>query len=651
MDGGSTTRSLAEIRRAAEGGHAGRLWASILSHARADLDVPILLPDTPLPKRSHATVKAANLDFIICDAAGQRIKRHALANLLTGEAAFRDAAVEQLDAILDDARWPDWIDQAHVRFGHPAGLRTGMLAYDSGLAFDWLYGSLDEQTRDRLAHGINRRGIEPLRVSLTQDPWWMEDLNNWTTTIVGGVAVAAMALDGRIPDTDDIVRHAVETFDRYLEIYGRDGEFNESPAYANATERPVAFFKAFDDWSARSSARLAQYPFPDTCEWLRYMTLPQGYIAAFGDSHTDAVPWSRHIAAIAASSRNPVIQDYYLSHASEGDAVEFLWFDDALQPASATGILPLGAHFPEHGGCFSFRESWDNDVPQMVVYGRSAREENHEHHDAGQLCIDVGGERMIRDLGSPSGYPADFFEAERWNYYNASVRGHNVLQFEDREMRIPDWKRGDGRVQGIAEITGHMRSSEFVDGEGARLLMDLTAAYEDVSSLRRAVVVLQPGIVAVLDVAELPYAQRATLRWHTANRAEPDSLGRFVVRAGDQQLFCRAGGVTPDSGADVTREAHRYTAPFNKSRTGELLDDRRESFVAVREQATSVRWLSLFATPESTGARSEAVLPSWQFQDGAWTLSRGSDMVTVLADEQRLLVRADNGRELQVDLV
>jgi|TARA_B110000495_G_C22811364_1_gene473670 hypothetical protein len=40
---------------------------------------------------------------------------------------------------------------------------------------------------------------------------------------------------------------------------------------------------------------------------------------------------------------------------------------------------------------------------------------------------------MIIDPGSPSGYPADFFDENRWKYYNASIIGHNVPMFGGRE--------------------------------------------------------------------------------------------------------------------------------------------------------------------------------------------------------------------------
>ena len=630
---GAATRSIAELRASISSGHGRVLWNAIQHEAVEDVGAEVVMPDSEIPGRSPATIAARNLDFLVCDAAGQRMKRLALVHIVTGESAYLEAAVAQMDAILDPALWPDWIDQAHLRFGHPAGLRTGMLAYDSGLTYDWLFESLTVDERARLAQGIERRGIEPLRVSLRQDPWWMRDLNNWTTTIVGGVAVAAMALGDQIDDTDAIVDVAAATFERYLAIYGANGEFNESPAYANATLRPVEFFRALDDWRGSGSARLSKHPFPETCTWLRYMTLPSGHTAAFGDSHVDAKPWTKYVAAVAAATRDPSLQQFYLDHSGSGDAVELIWFDAGLAPESSTRSLPLGRHFPEHGGCFCVRESWANDADQFVVYGKSGREENHEHNDAGQLCIDVSGERMIVDLGSPSGYPEDFFEAQRWNYYNASVIGHNVLQFDQREMRIPDWTRGDGRPQGIDDITGRMVAAEFSDDWGARLLMDTTNSYDGVTSVRRAVIVLRPGIVAVLDRAELPEAEDVTLRWHTINRSTPEADGHFIVAGQDARLACWLGSAGDGAQPKLSRREHSYAAPYNLSRTGEPLEARKESYVEATTRAKSVAWLTVFAAIEPA-----APARRWSMRDGVVSIESGRRTVSVWFDGTTLRV-------------
>ena len=146
--------------------------------------------------------------------------------------------------VIDESVWPDWIDRAHLKFGLPVDLRTGMLSQDIGIGFDWLYTSLSDEERKRIVEGLNRRGIQPFLTSMAQDPWWANELSNWCTVIIGGLGIAGMALVGEHPKAEYLVELSLEKMTDYLSIYGSEGEFNESVAYSNATRIPVNYFMA-----------------------------------------------------------------------------------------------------------------------------------------------------------------------------------------------------------------------------------------------------------------------------------------------------------------------------------------------------------------------------------------------------------------------
>ncbi|NNE35449.1 MAG: hypothetical protein HKN13_09440, partial [Rhodothermales bacterium] len=459
-------RSVDEIRNQLPVGHTRTLWESLLALARVDLNLPVLTPGSQLPGRSEASANSYNADYIICNAAGQRILRHALVDLLIGEAGHKEAALQQMAALFDRDVWPQWLDNAHEVFG-PAGLRTGMLGRDVGLAYDWLFGNLSAEQRSMIVAGLDDQAIRPYLQSIEEGVWWTQDLNNWLTTIVGGMGIAGMALGDAHPDAQRLVDYATPQMVRYMSIYGENGEFNESVAYANATERPVGFFSALKYASADERDNVELDRLLEASRWVQYMTLPPGRIAALGDGHADAQPWVRHLAAIAGATDDGILQWFYLDLVNdEPDALELLWFDGSLVPTGPQGRLPLGRAFPEHGGCVSSRTSWDPNTTHCVVYGKASREENHEHNDDGQVCIDGFGERLIIDPGSPSGYPADYFERERWNYYNASVIGHNVLMFGNREMRTVHRERGKPLDPSIKDFHGRFIDYSFDDERG-----------------------------------------------------------------------------------------------------------------------------------------------------------------------------------------
>lgn len=574
-----------------------------------------------------------NPDFVICEAAGQRVLRAALVHLIDGDPAFKQVAMDQMKSLFDDKDWPQWLDQAHHRFGYPAGLRTGMLARDVGLAYDWLYSSMTPAEQQFVLEGLDRKAIQPYLASLKMDPWWIHDMNNWLTTIVGGLGIAGMAIQGDHPDAQTLVDKAVPLMTAYLDIYGPEGEFSESVAYANATQRPANFFGALRYASGGGENRLAASPFQDTCLWTMYLTLPPGRIAAFGDGHADAKPWIKHVAAVAAATGDQILQWFYLQHATaSADPLELLWFDASLEPQNPQGILPLGRAFPAHGGCISSRTDWHQPSTPCVVYGKFGREQNHEHNDIGQLCIDGYGERLIIDPGSPSGYPEDFFDENRWRYYNASVRGHNVFMFGDREMRVPDRTRAQKEGRDLSTYRGTLIDAAFDDTKGGYWKLDVTNAYDGAVSVHRTVVHLLPGIVAVLDEAELEASELISMRWHTIEQVAPDAEGRFTVMHGAARLTAMISRL--DAGKMVLSGGHhRYEPPYDRERTGARLEQRHEPFIEALMEGSKCRLLTLFSVSESTSTA------DWARQVDGWEMNIPAGRILVRFLDGQLQVR------------
>jgi hypothetical protein len=413
---------------------------------------------------------------------------------------------------------------------------------------------------------------------------------------------------------------------RYLETYGPDGEFNESVGYAGATRLPVAYFMAYWYATAGKVNRLSQPPFVETAKWYMYFVLPPGRVAAFGDGSVGSPPDSTYFAPLAAANRNGVLQWFYLNYPPTGQLRSLpwmlLWFDSTVEPTSPEGKMPHGRAFRTHGAAISNRTDWNPRSAACVVYGKAAVEHYHEHHDAGQVCIDGYGKRLIVDLGSPGpGYPADFFAlASRYKYYNASSWGHNVLVFGGREMTA---KRGQ---------SANIVAAEFDDERGGYWQLDLTDLYDGVERVVRTVVHLNPAIVAVLDDAVLKRDEEVSLRWHTIDRCEPDSDGRFRVRAGDVHLAARVIRLDADEIA-YTRDEQEYRPPYNRYRLGTLLDQRHESFVAAKLRDDKCRLLSLFAVfPPGKTAE------TWEQKNGNWVIETPDGRVSTTVKPDALEV-------------
>jgi hypothetical protein len=558
---------------------------------------------------------------------------------------YKQTVIHQLEALFDETVWEGWIDKAHVHFGHPADLRTGMLSESVGLTYDWLRAYLSEAEKQFILDGLDRCGIQPFLQSKREDAWWLRDLSNWLTTIVGGVGIAAMALDSAHPASSSIIEYANQRMEEYLSIYGPSGEFNESVHYANATVRPVSYFEAHRYWSGGRANRLAQRPFPETCLWQLYLTLPPGRVAAFGDANPTAKPWTKHFAAIAAATRNPVLQWFYRYHrASNPDPIELLWFDQSLPTRSpAEAGLPAGRAFPAHGGCLISRSDWDPESASCIAYGKSGREENHEHNDVGQLCIDGNGERLIVDIGSPKPvYPADFFDEGRYEYYNASTLGHNVLMINGTEQRYPTRERGTDINSMASERSGRILLSDFDDKLGGVWQLDLSGAYRQPGRVVRTVVHLLPGCVVVHDLAVLERASVCSLRWHMAAPAAIDSEGRFSLRTASSQLIGRM--VSLSGPVELALRRHEYRPPYDKGRGNIPLEQRSEPFVEATTHGSRIELISLFLIE---GRAEGDDFSGWMDGQSGWIASGRDQAVSVRFENRMLTARSNPGEHVR----
>ena len=562
---GPSRRSLDQLRDTIASAYGARLWETVEQGARESVGNDPLLPGTALPGRPVEQIRHANADNTICQAVVRRLLRAALVFLITGEERYRQDALIQMEALFDPQRWPQWLDFAHEMF--EADLRTGQLGAGVALTYDWLYAHLSPSERVMIVEGLDRCAIRPYLTTAKTDPHWLTRPSNWMTVVVGGLGIVGMVLGSDHDRTDLLAEMAQPRMEHYLTVLGPNGEFNESVGYASSMHYPVKYFAARHSMSEGREHRLAGHPFPQTCRWLMHMTVAPGHPIPFGDSHPQAPLHIGYFAPIAAATRDGVLQwfleTYGLVHdpatdLSHVDVLDLLWYDPTVaatppgEDAQGRANLPLGAVFPGWGGLVSSRSSW-TDPDAVVVHGKAGREPIHEHQDDGQLIIHAGGAPLIVDLGSPSSYPADFFGENRARYYNASVRGHNLLQIGGREMRFEKPREGT------------FLHTAF-DERGAAWSIDLTGAYRDVLRVRRHVIHLLPDLVAVLDECDLARAEPVVLRGTppTALRSTPPAASGCTGPDGPVRLLgqiCALPSPPPRSGATSIATTRPTIAP------------------------------------------------------------------------------------------
>ena len=618
-------RTWAEFRKQIKAGDYGELWPQLLKEADRESDLPALTPSTDFPGRASHQAAVANRDYTVTAAATQRVLRNALLFKVTAKQSYKRCALRQIYSLIDPAIWVVWRDHNPVEPRIPADLRTGWISRDLGIAYNWLRSSLKPTERKRIIDGIDLMGIQPFLKSLPLNPRWMNDPSNWVTCIVGGMGICGMALGEDHPKASEIVEISQPPMDSYFQIIGPEGEFNESPGYAGSLYFPALYYSAMQSYAPGQPNRLAGFPFPQCARWVQYLALGPNRLAVFGDGYPEVVPLMAHYAAVAAATRDPVIQGLSKHYRSANvgsasqvpDVFELIWLDPTLPAQTPGAEYPQFATFKKYAAVFSSRSDWNPQGSECVVYGKAGREPWHSHLDTGQVCIDAFGERMIRDHGLPAGgYPKNF-HLLRHEYYNSSTHGHNLLTINEREHPHRAFK---GR---------YLSEGALPDGIGVHWVYDLSVCHPDATKVTRAIFHFLPNIVIVIDDAHAKARAGFKLRWHTAKPCKITDNGSFKYSIGNARMSARVqsfsrGKVTYDHGR------HEYLPPYDCNRDGGKLDQPREPYVDIRTQGKHCRLLTAFATGSSSSR-----LPAWQEKGGTLSFrdpTRGAYSVRIEQD-------------------
>ncbi len=591
-------RTWAEFRKQIKAGDFGDLWDELVKEADRETDSPALTPSTDFPGRAFHQAAVANRDYTVTAAATQRVLRNAMLFKVTGKQAYKRCALRQIYSLIDPSIWVIWRDQNPVEPPIPADLRTGWISRDLGIAYNWLRSSLKPAERQRIVDGIDLLGIQPFLESLPLNPRWMNDPSNWVTCIVGGMGVCGMALGEDHPKAREIVEISQPPMDAYFQIIGPEGEFNESPGYAGSLYMPTIYYSAMQSYDSGQTDRLAAWPFPQCARWIQYLALGPNRIAVFGDGYPEVVPLMQHYAAVAAATRDPVIQGLAKHYRAAivgsvskcPDVFELIWLDPTLPAQTPGEDYPKFATFKKYAAVFSSRSDWNPRGSACVVYGKAGREPWHSHHDTGQVCIDAFGERMIRDHGLPAGgYPKNF---------HLLRHGHNLLTLNEREHPHRAFK---GR---------YLSEGELPDGLGVHWVYDLSACHPDATKVTRAVFHFLPHIVIVIDDATAKSRAGFKLRWHTAKPCKITDDGSFKYAIGKARMSAHVqthsrGKTSYDHGR------HEYRPPYDCNRDGGKLDQPREPYVDIHTQGKHCRLLTAFATGPSSSRH-----VSWREKNG-----------------------------------
>lgn len=499
----------------------------VIERANWQLQAPPIVPS--ITKRGEPDPPGEQKGIASARALQGRVLTYCMAFTLTGDRKYRDGAVNELRRAIDD--WRIWVDTAHAP---PYDLMTGENALTFGLAYDWLYHDLTVEERAHLRHGVERRALEPyLEASRSsRPPSFFTARHNWNPVCNGGAAVLALAIEGESELSELVLTRAIPAMNYYWSHLADDGGWDEGTGYWAYGHR-YAFIAAealrrsgrpggAERFALRGARQTGYFPIvfnPGT-------TLTAG----FGDSNSRV--------------SDPIL--YLLGR--EYRNADFIWFQDRapLRPIDRDGWpqdaltlvwRPAGeAWLPESQpqftpalpSTYAFESiGWalmaprQPDPPFLLSLKNGSLAANHTHLDLNHVSVAAADTMLAVELGSRP-YPADYFSAKRYSYYEITTAGHNTVLIG-----------GKGQVHGKpGQLLGPFTGARY-----EALIGVADGAYErDALRARRHVVFVDKRYWLLLDEIRTAAPETAELRFHTYGAAAEASPGRWTFEDAGQIL-------------------------------------------------------------------------------------------------------------------
>jgi hypothetical protein len=497
---------------------------------RADrlLTAPPIVPS--ITKRGEPDPAGEQKGIASARALQGRVLTYAMAFTLTRDRKYRDAAVAELRRAIDD--WRIWVDTAH---NPPYDLMTGENCLTFGLAYDWLYHDLTPAERTELRAGVERRGLQPFLEAWTKKAGFLTGRNNWNPVTNGGAAVAALAFEGESEFSDRVLQLAVPGMDHYWNHLADDGGWDEGTGYWAYGHR-YAFIAAEalrrsgkpgggERFSLPGARRTGYFPI--------VFNPGATLTAGFGDSNSRVSDPILYL--LGREYRNP----------------DFIWFQDRARvapleregwPSEALTLVwrPAGEPWlPESQAAFTptlsptfafpsigwgFMAPRQPDPPFFLAFKNGSLGASHTHLDLNHISVGIGDTMMLVELGSRP-YPADYFSAKRYSYYEIGTPGHNTVLIG-----------GKGQARGKAgKLLGP------TEGKNTTTLVGVAdGAYEvETTRVRRHAVLVDKRCWILLDEIETPQPQSIELRFQTYGTLTSPGPGLWQVADGGKTLDIR----------------------------------------------------------------------------------------------------------------
>ena len=512
---------LIKIRKRAAEARFAEVRENLLKEAaryRRELDPSSLVFDTDqFPEKDWlATIGAWS---------GERIRTprealffNALSYSLLGEGEGGEYCREVLLML---ASWPQWNHPWMERRGFHTYYPLGEFAVNYTLAYDCVYGLLNEGERKTIRRTLIDNFILPAYETYVVDNQVTSNSSNWICHIVGGALFSVAAVIGDDDETavmEPCLGGCFLKMQRYISTaFGRDGSYGEGFRYFNFAMQ--SFAKTFPAVERIFGVDLSGPLATAHLETLWASNIRRNFAFTFGDSEPFLKQEStaKWIAAqngpmnswtwLLEKTRDPVLSWLY-NHLREFDTVQEMLYDTGGIPVSEPETLGNVMFFRDVGTAV-FKSGWGKDDFTFVF--RCGPFYNHQHMDQGSFFFSDYGRIFLEER----------YDGEHHYYDDPVYRTHAIQAISHNTILIDRNPQSQtvGDPAGFASgMTEHAVFAQWLDSVPfAFAAGDLGGVYRDaVKSLRRNVLYLKPRTIFIVDEIEPDDGDiEANLLFHT----------------------------------------------------------------------------------------------------------------------------------------
>ena len=445
--------------------------------------------------------------------ASQRIIWMSMLYQLTGERRFAERAVEEMLAVCDETKFPDWNHNKHY-------LDVAQMAYGVGIGYDWLYHFMTEDQRQSVREALYRNVI------LTETQCPHGNTYNWNQWCMAGFAVAATAIYEYYPEEcSALLAKTVTTIQRALDLFTPLGAYPEAASYYCVGAEYGAIY--FDTLMSTLGTDFGLTDLPGMRESGNYLLAVNGYVTNFNFGDCDETLASGAMLHWYATRYNmPELSVWqrkfqrYSSGELFDEPLALLWYDPALVEDYDEDSQQLDylMYSDSYQSVASFR-SFSADPYQVYAAIKSGyNSTSHSDMDIGTFVMEAMGERWFTELGKDNynltGYGTysngKYTEDQgRWKVYRKRAEGQNTLVINPSTA-------GGQDVEGAAQITDYVSSYD-----GGYATVDMLDAYDNygATSANRALMLFD-NRSRVLLRDEVTMESASDLYWFAHTQAD-----------------------------------------------------------------------------------------------------------------------------------